>query len=236
MNRPGDARREGEKMKQSDEVKELPIIMTAESVRGILDGRKSMTRRVIKPQPSEYVRATVAPQELAGKPKKHSEPYFDAYAGGPYWCWWDEYDRQAGDWIKCPYGKPGDRLWVREAWADGSDFGAPERQKAFYRADRPRDPDDFTWKTPIFMPRWASRITLEITGASVERVQEIGLDDVLSEGISEQHSAEHADEYWRERTGEKFVELWDSINAKRGFGWDNNPWVWVISFKPLEVK
>jgi hypothetical protein len=77
------------------------------------------------------------------------------------------------------------------------------------------------------MPRWASRITLEITGVRVERVQEISLDDCYAEGIL------LTDEKRLSRLRFYYAKLWDSINAKRGFGWDKNPWVWVLEFKRI---
>lgn len=130
------------------------------------------------------------------------------------------------------------RLWVRETWyprcADAKDYGTDE---IIYRADyggtggcvfRP------SWNPSIFMPRWASRITLEVTGVRAERVQDITEEDAKAEGVIlhggwNANDTEYAINY---RGG--FSRLWDSINAKRGYGWDKNPWVWVIEFKRLD--
>ena len=128
----------------------------------------------------------------------------------------------------CPYGVPGDRLWVRETFY--SNGMCKNTMSCHYRATYNGlfTPDTVPWKwTPsIFMPRWASRITLEITGVRVERVQDISEEDARAEGIPDEYRAGHRI-YYRPR----FKTLWDSINAKRGFGWDSNPWVWVVEFK-----
>ncbi|MDD5007281.1 MAG: hypothetical protein PHC68_02625 [Syntrophorhabdaceae bacterium] len=133
----------------------------------------------------------------------------------------------------CPYGQVGERLWVREAFQldEGSD-------KIWYRADFTEDDARraFTevgdgWKPSIHMPRWASRITLEITGVRAERVQEISHEDAKAEGVPVRGCAFpkkqsiHID---------SFVDVWDSLNAKRGFGWESNPWVWAIAFKRIK--
>jgi hypothetical protein len=149
--------------------------------------------------------------------------------------------------IKCPYGQVGDRLWVREtAWypppitdrmlRDGADTWP----KVFYSADGRNFDDLKEWgwkqKPSIFMPRWASRITLEITDVRVQRVQEISNNDAWAEGTDGvltqriPNCVEEVDYI------EPYHQLWNSINAKRGYGWDKNPWVWAISYKKLEVK
>lgn len=142
--------------------------------------------------------------------------------------------------LACPYGQPGDRLWVRETWAHiddytGSDPGTRALlDRCFYRADYPKGDvldDELTrWRPSIHMPRWASRITLEITGVRVERVQEISEADAEAEGV--EASTFDGGQSFEYRLN--FPDLWDSINAKRGFGWDANPLVWVIEFKVLQ--
>lgn len=165
-------------------------------------------------------------------------------------------DDEKNGWRKivplCPYGQPGDRLWVREAWGipEGLDPGrdaiyisypADEKTLHIFTDDTglksnctgfvspPR------WRSPMFMPRWASRITLEIVTIRVERVQEISEEDVVAEGIGAFTLARGVlsdtppDLRW------KFVELWDSINAKRGYGWEVNPWVWVVEFRRVDL-
>jgi len=203
-------------------MKERPIIFNGEMVRAILDGRKTETRSVINPQP-------VSPGDGA---------YFDAYNGCPQWNWWSTDNKQyLTQIIKCPYGKPGDRLWVREkfryeghddvCYAVGCDCGM-EAQKG-----------EKGWKPSVHMPRWASRITLEITDVRAERVQEITYDAAIAEGVK---YIEHIDEggHW-ESAGfqtdtpvEAFMELWNSINKARGYGWDLNPFVWVGKFKVMK--
>jgi hypothetical protein len=130
--------------------------------------------------------------------------------------------------IECPYGQPGDMLWVREAW--GQDLEG----EIFYKTDHHAKPSTLDrWRPSIYMPRWASRITLEITSVRVERVQEITPNDAVAEGVDEKtcDTGEHAgsSEWIDYRSG--FIKLWDSINAKRGDGWDVNPFVWVLTFK-----
>lgn len=210
-------------------MKTRPILFSVPMVRAILDGRKTQTRRAIKPQP----------------PEDHEPPY--RTSGGK----WVTCDNRPPDILKtypmrCPYGKPSDRLWVRETWAYcykcARTYADEPLVKAgvIYRQQRdeeeggawgtchPINPktrdEEFRWRPSIFMPRWASRIDLEVLDVRAERVQDIGISGAIAEGIS---------------TGaftatSEFEKLWNSINAKRGFGWDMNPWVWVVEFKVLE--
>ncbi len=212
-------------------VKERPILFSGEMVMAILDGRKTMTRRVIKPQPEV---------KYANVWFNRDTRMFDFRRCSP----WSS--------IRCPYGQPGDRLWVRETWQDfcpmwnGSwcGHGTLEGIKQDHRPVYKADPDELwlrgngdekkppcRWRPSIHMPRWASRITLEITDVGVERVQEISKGDAIDEGVLSEGHPEwdgNPDEPQRH-----FRLLWDSINAKRGFGWDKNPFVWVISFKKV---
>jgi hypothetical protein len=138
----------------------------------------------------------------------------------------------------CPYGQPGDHLWVKETWRDGS-------EGIEYQADD-ADPDLLKWRPSLFMPRSVSRITLEITGVQVQRVQEISEEDAKAEGIREVTKDGDVKKYcvydrgdmsstpWAEmpRTArDAYRILWNSINEKRGFGWDKNSWIWVVAFK-----
>lgn len=223
-------------------IKERPILFSSPMVHAILAGRKSQTRRVATVP--EYVRGSEAPQKKRGEPQKHLTPYFDAYNGGPMWCWWDEYDR-SGDGIKCPYGVTGDHLWVRETWAKDPD-AHPEEAGALYRATDPDwDENDsgLRWKPSIFMPRWASRITLEITNIRVERVQDISEEVAIAEGsylgkcscqVMQQRSCTPVEAMFRQTWchvhGDEFKHLWQSINGKRA-PWDSNPFVWVVAFR-----
>lgn len=175
-------------------MKERPILFSGPMVRAILDGRKTMTRRVIKNVPEILMTGKAIP-ELMGAYKKA--------------------------WVTtCPYGQPGDRLWVREKWAC---LDPTKRTRVLYAVDR--GPKDYLWHSPIFMPRWASRLTREITAVRVERVQDITEEDAWAEGFNDDDGYSSA-RMW-------FMNIWDSINAKRGYGWDANPWVWVISFKRI---
>jgi hypothetical protein len=172
-----------------------PILFSGPMVRTILEGRKTQTRRVIKPQLKD--------------------------------CPW------VAD--GCPYGQPGDLLWVREAW---NYFGGNEylyqqdKESVSYRADPPvTQIHGDKWRPSIHMPRWASRLTLRITDVRVQRVQEISEGDAVAEGVKACIAGQ--DEHGpvkTYRTG--FVRVWQEINAKRGYSWESNPWVWSITFEP----
>jgi len=169
-------------------MKEQPILFSSEMVKTILDGRKTQTRRVIKPQPNSGVRQS--PFVKSGLEDGHGRE------------------------IKCPYGQPGDLLWVKETW------NGTQGEGVAYRATNP-EMNGEPWKSSRFMPRWASRITLEIVNIRVERLQEIKPLDAVAEGMDpDRHSVI------------EFRNLWNAINGKRGYGWDINPWVWVIEFPP----
>lgn len=203
---------------------ERPILFSAPMVRAILECRKTQTRRVIKP---------VQPRDDGMWPAGR-DPVPD-----------------------CLYGHPGDRLWVREAcraeeltaeaaiideFVNCDDEPIEGLDGVRYLADNHFEPIENTSEAadawgelnayrgkrgatvpPIHMPRWASRITLEITDVRVQRVQDISEADALAEGCRSaiKHSA-------------AFADIWDSINAKRGFGWNANPWVWALTFKRVE--
>jgi len=213
-------------------VKERPILFNGETVRAILDGRKAQTRMMMKPQPipfgehSPFTQATL--KEHVGKPWMP--------VGGVF----------QDAWLK-PLGTIGDRLWVRETFRiynSASECAcydeckcARMNGKPLYRASDP-SPDDDKWTPSIHMPRWASRITLEITGVRVERLQDISASDVREEGIqvprcacevcSQQASICTAD------AGvyvEAFRDLWQSIYGN----WDANPWVWVYEFRRVKL-
>jgi hypothetical protein len=190
-------------------MKEHPILFSTDMVKALLEGRKTQTRRVIK---------------LDLKQHWFDEPILDDKEKIRY----------------CPYGQVGDRLWVREIFKyidfDLRDAGKlPHRTKIEYKSDgftkwvtATTDtqiviPDK--WRPSIFMPRWASRITLEITGIRVQRVQEICLCDIEAEGIPDDRATYNAPLQIA-----KYQNLWDSINGKK-YPWESNPWVWVIEFK-----
>jgi hypothetical protein len=198
-------------------VREHGILFQDDMVRAILDGRKTMTRRVVKPQP---------------------------YWNDIFKCWSWYPNKQT--WLKigaeqvnlyCPYGQAGDRLWVRETFTPHLCCGM-DSEEIHYRADGESCPVDGRtikrWYPSIHMPRWASRITLEVIGVKVERVQDISEEDAKAEGIccSDCVPGVPAPDYCGCRS--LFANLWDSINAKRGYGWAVNPWVWSISFRRVK--
>lgn len=142
----------------------------------------------------------------------------------------------------CPYGKKGDKLWVRETWShdaptleecrsrheDIMTGGSCVSYGPYYKASE-ENPETLKWKPSIFMPRWASRITLRLTDVRIERVQDITNSEALAEGTPDLRTMENG---WDMR--DCFRELWDSISKKRGYGWDKNPLVWVLQFEKEE--
>lgn len=189
---------------------ERPILFSGPMVRAIIEGRKTQTRRVMNPQPvkeKEFLvsKGVVFKNLIGGQTVSHT-----------------------------PYGRIGDRLWVRETWRP---IGVSHQQwvNVLYRADdEQRECPYFAprfagsrWRPAIHMPRLASRLTLEVTGVRVERVQEISENDAKAEGVCKGPQPVMGDSTHR-RT---YEALWDKLNAKRGHGWATNPWVWVIEFK-----
>lgn len=208
-------------------MKSTPILFSGPMVRAILEGRKTQTRRVCKlPEGSHDV------------------------------CWWNGYDgtRDHPGYanpgvravvpsglriISCPYGFVGDRLWVRETWGpcDGG---------IMYRASEPgpAKPDDGRWHPSILMPRWASRLTLEIVSVRVERLQAISEEDARAEGIECETGLAYLDRVCRNGglpssiradppPVSDYRRLWDKIEGKRA-PWSSNPWVWRIEFRKVE--
>lgn len=203
---------------------EHPILFSGPMVRAILEGRKTQTRRVAELSDNVRVCDGIAKGFLPGVPN--------------------------GFVITCPYGKTGDRLWVRETLKRGGFLGTiTYAATPHIQCTDPNAPDNLDgwslWRfkgtslPSIFMPRWASRITLEITKVRVERVQEISHQDALAEGCpghdwvesSPYIAGPHTDA--GELPAEEYRHLWDSINAKRGFGWEKNPWVWIVEFRRI---
>jgi hypothetical protein len=208
-------------------VKERPIIFNAEMVKAILEGRKTQTRRVIKPQP--IIETTGFHEGLKG----YQTPFREFFAGGK------KIVLRTGDSQKCPYGVPGDKLWVRETWGTWDEKG----EYPLYKAT----PDDRVpcygkWKSPIYMPKKYSRLTLLVKDVRVERVQDITLDNIHAEGLkldAVKNTLRAPLGKWPENFVEiefrkLFAELWDSLNAKRGYEWDVNPFCWVIEFERIE--
>ncbi len=227
-------------------MKEHPILFSGPMVRAILEGRKTQTRRVVKNPYTEGIHAADSKNVPNGR--------------------------------YCPYGQPGDRLWVRETWRVGAwdetafiavDYKADnharkewldvedletwerlweqsceDAEKAGFSMDEENNyhwspgESPCRWRPSIFMPRWASRITLEIISVRVERVQEINAEGAVAEGYP------LGNPEWAETPNEQQIKiarlsrigwyqtLWDSINGK-SHPWDSNPWVWVVEFRPV---
>lgn len=183
-------------------MKERPILFSAPMVRAILDGRKTQARRIVK-------FPTWADQY---------EPIEINMAGLPE-CICIKTGCLSG--ICCHYGIPGDRLWVRETHMIHAD------EIAYAATDQPLVGCD-KWRPSIHMPRWASRITLEVVAVRVERLQEISPDDALREGVFDYAQQHNLGGYWTTA----FSRLWESVNSPKS--WSANPWVWVVEFKRLE--
>lgn len=205
---------------------ERPILFNGEMVRAILDGRKTQTRRVVKPQPSVH--------EMSPGPDSGPEDIISY----------------------CPYGAPGNQLWVRETWCNADilhlGYNLDDPTTIGYRADESAylfeglplmgsklntkdwnwEHESVKWKPSIHMPRWASRINLLIKDVRVERVQDISSHDISAEGISCDREPDCEPYNFCANRIESFIYLWDSINGKRpGCAWADNPWVWVVEFE-----
>ncbi len=218
-------------------MRERPIIFSSEMVRAILDGRKTMTRRAIKKQPGPTTTGYLELSAGQFKPIR-SLPEFDGKIGSESHkkALAVFYSDEINETLHCLYGQPGDRLWVKETWVHVPGGGV---DATFYKAginqeDRTwLETFGWKWKSSLFMPKSESRITLEITGVRVERVQDINSDrhdDVLKEGWP------FDEEGIEENPVLSFRYYWDSLNAKRGYGWDANCYVWVIEFKRVEEE
>lgn len=199
---------------------ERPILFSGPMVRAILDGHKTVTRRIMKPQPTG----------TAGKS-------------------WPEARGL------CPFGSSGDRLWVRETWMPraapygmesfsngviyaatptGGGYAVHARESHADQIARLSKPG-FTWRPSIHMPRWASRLTLEVVGVRVERLQEIDEADILAEGVTVDGVAKLTGTPWADMPTlhHAWERLWDSINGDRA-SWASNPWVWRIEFRRVQ--
>ncbi|EMG7857745.1 hypothetical protein LWU76_00120 [Enterobacter hormaechei] len=205
---------------------ERGMIFNGEMVRAILDGRKTQTRRIIKD-------CTVGRDPIS-KFIQIGKKFIGCYPEDV-----PELIREC-----CPYGVPGDRIWVRETWAEA---GASAPDLKLYRANYPAHvpthyenvppAEDVRWTPSIHMPRWASRILLEITDVRVEQLKSISEEEARSEGVAQLREGfwKHYQPGWTQHqlsARGSFTTLWESIY---GFGeWDRNPWVWVIEFKRIE--
>lgn len=204
-------------------MKERPILFSGSMVRAILAGTKTQTRLGAKMTSNGHIK----------EPGGHRR--------------WHPADPDAS--LACPYGQPGDRLWVRETWHGTK--GEPNVYGngcfRYYRADyedHPAYPQPFRWTPSIHMPRWASRITLEVTGVRVERLQDISEADAIAEGIEPFTDFKPTGHWRRYRDGgmnsyvdnpiTSYASLWEEINGPGS--WDANPWVWCVEFKRVEAS
>lgn len=190
---------------------ERPILFSAPMVQAILAGQKTQTRRVIR------LRHDADVVVVDGRVWKPARVDYSGY-------------------VDCPYGQPGDRLWVRETWAQAraARHDQPLRDVIAYAADRESMADlfgipDRRWRPSIHMPRWASRITLEVTGVRVERLRDITPADAMAEGVTVPS--------WDGTTEaliyvEAYRDLWEQIHGAGA--WRANPWVWVVEFRRIE--
>ena len=217
-------------------MKERGMIFNGEMVRAILDGRKTQTRRPIKWKQTRFT-------EIGER------------EDGSKWPWSEDAEHACDFWHPCPFGAVGDRIWVRETWS--SDFANYyPNDRVWYAADNNRQLDidmvdgvrgiyspesdvhvPFRWHPSIHMPRWASRILLEITDVRVERLNAINEHDAQAEGVAKLRGGfwKHYQPGWTQHqlsARGSFVTLWKSIYGDES--WNSNPWVWVIKFKRIE--
>ena len=201
---------------------ERPILFSGAMVRAILESRKTQTRRVVKPQPP--VRGSGMRDHKIGFATDDEGENLRVYSQSA----------GSGSWsTRCPYGQPGDRLWVRESFCLTMSSGIQH-----YRADQQEDgvvDTGYPWRPSIHMRREHSRITLEVTGVRVERLQAISPSDCAAEGIEVPLDFSGSDPDQLEELRSPYRALWDSINAKRA-PWSSNPWVWVVEFKRLQAS
>ena len=212
-------------------IREKGLIFNSEMVRAILDGRKTQTRRPIKWKQTRFT-------EIGER------------EDGSKWPWSEDAEHACDFWHPCPFGAVGDRIWVREAFrvhsratdvatlvykaSERNSWTEQTRRVPVAVCNKPATPEK--WTPSLHMPRWASRILLEITGVRVERLNSISQEDAQAEGLELTG--------WRptysdpDSGGEvmtpydNFAELWSSIYGEES--WNANPWVWVIEFKRVE--
>ncbi|MFM4167590.1 hypothetical protein AB8R50_21345 [Klebsiella pneumoniae subsp. ozaenae] len=200
-------------------MKERGMIFNGELVRAILDGRKTQTRRPIKWKQTRFT-------EIGER------------EDGSKWPWSEDAEHACDFWHPCPFGAVGDRIWVREAFrvhsratdvatlvykaSERNSWTEQTRRVPVAVCNKPATPEK--WTPSLHMPRWASRILLEITGVRVERLRSMSQDDARAEGVIAASGPMEA--------GLAFRELWDSIYGEES--WKANPWVWVIEFKRVE--
>lgn len=233
------------KTKPAKQPIERPIIFSGPMVTAILEGKKTMTRRATAVNLTHDCFASPVTFYDMGENKWACQNCGHGV------------EQDGGSSFRCPFGAVRDRLWVRETW--GWNYGPAgmlsEDCAITYRVDGKQRPFDGNaivnqtgkfltgegkWKSPIFMPRWASRLTLEILSIKVERLQDIGIADIQAEGVlpSDYPNGTYTAEFgWEHRL---WREGWDKLNGKRAgsaYAWEKSPWVWVLEFRRVgELK
>jgi hypothetical protein len=203
-----------------------PIIFSTLMVQAILDGRKTQTRRVINPSRKQInfmgdmdIRSLVRPDES-------TEEWLQLRSenGSPVTC------------IKVPY-QLGDILWVRETWAEVSsgiiEYKATYKEPYTGSAEIDHIGNKIKWRPSIHMPREAARIFLRVKNVRVERLRDITEEDARDEGILLSYGASDKRVCRFQNYRDAFRALWDDLNKKRGYGWNMNPWVWVVEFERI---
>lgn len=216
-------------------IKERGMLFGPEMVKAILAGIKTQTRRAIKYQPMDMQGTEPYLIECS---KTGLGVYFEGYEPDEGRLWWYPDNREPHDATPshecCPYGKIGDKIYVRETWCicDNRGMLGPCYRASFDKTT-PKACDGMRkWKPSIHMPKLAARIWLEIKDIRVERVKDISDEDALAEGCKEWHSKKA----WVEKLNHpgnyrnSYHALWDSIYGN----WDKNPWVWVIEFEIIK--
>lgn len=210
-----------------------PILFSTPMVQAILEGRKTQTRRVLKPQPlvhNEVIKMPIPMDEYSKILKQYvKKGYTEIYTKGVL---------QGMIAPKCPFGEVGDTIWVRETWQHTSEFGInnqDENAGYIYKAsengkDWEENTEGWKWKPSIFMPKDACRIFLKITNIRVERLQDISELDAECEGAKKMQLEHLGGAFPNHKSG--FESLWQSINGKES--WDSNPYVWVIEFETIK--
>ncbi|HCA4367951.1 TPA: hypothetical protein N3F83_004224 [Klebsiella variicola subsp. variicola] len=215
-------------------MREKGLIFNSEMVRAILDGRKTQTRRPIKWKQTRFT-------EIGER------------EGGRRWPWSEDAEHACDFWHPCPFGAVGDRIWVRETFCPVDDTQYGGEKWVDYRATpkfeashpagwdcAPNDAEALKWRPSIHMPRWASRILLEITNVRVERLNAISEEDVDAEGFAGDYPTSvfpnlfpgEPKDWSHLSMRDCYGVLWKSIYGEES--WKANPWVWVIEFKRVE--